>query len=112
MLVFGKYGDGFFVEEDLAATVAELADAKQVLLEGGQYWAVVGEKGGKVEVGGRGGGVDAAGGFADVGCGGVRADVADGGGWSDVYVTGAHVGDGFVGDGNVRRCGATARKRS
>ena len=105
MLVFGKDGDGVPVKEDLAATVAELADAKQVLLEGGQYWAVVGEKGGKVEVGGRGGGVDAAGGFADVGCGGVRADVADGGGWSDEYVTGARVGDGCIGYGNARRGG-------
>ena len=56
------------------------------------------------------GGVDAAGGVTDVGCGGVRVDVADGGGWGDVYVTGARVGDGYVGDGDARRGGATAKR--
>ena len=54
--------------------------------------------------------MDTAGGIADVGCGGVRVDVADRGGWSDVYVTGARVGNGCVGDGNDRRGGATAGK--
>ena len=112
MLVFGKYGDGFFVEEDLAATVAELADAKQVVLEGGHDMEVACGKCGQVDVGERGGGVDAAGGVADVVSGGVRFDVADGGGWSDVYVTGARVDDGCVRDGNARRGGATASKRS
>ena len=32
LLVFGKDGDSFLVEEDLAAAVAELADAEQVVL--------------------------------------------------------------------------------
>ena len=112
MLVFRKDGDGLLVKEDLAVVVVELADAKQVVLEGWHDLAVTGRKGGQVEVGGRGGGVDAAGGVADVGCGGVRIDVADGGGWSAVYVTGACVGDSSVGDGNSRKGRATARKRS
>ena len=56
--------------------------------------------------------MDAVRGVADVGCGGMRVDVADRGGWSDVYVTGACVGDSCVGDEDVRRCGATARKIS
>ena len=47
-----------------------------------------------------------------MGCGGVRVDVVDGGGWSDIYVTGACVGDDCVGDGSFKRGGATARKRS
>ena len=96
MLVFGKDGDVFLVEEDLEAAVAELADAEKVVLEGWNYLAVAGGKVGKVEFGGHIGGVDANGGVSDVRCEGVRVDVADGGGWSDVYVTGAHVGDGCV----------------
>ena len=88
MFVFGKDGDGFLVKEDLTAAVAELANAKQVVLEGGHYMAVPGRKGGQVEVGGRGGGLEAAGGVADVGFEGVQIDVADRGGWSNVYVTG------------------------
>ena len=112
MLVFGKDGDGFLVEEELVAAVAELADAEQVVMEGGHDLEVPGGKGGQVEVGGRVGGVDVAGGVSDVGYGGVRIDVTDGGVWSDVYVNGACVGDGCVGDGNARRVGATARRRS
>ena len=81
------------------------------MLEGGNYLAVVGSTGGQVEVGRRGGGVDTSGGVATMGCGGVRVDVADGGGWSDVYVTGTHVGDGFVGDGNARRGGGDTSRR-
>ena len=53
MLVFGKYGDGFLVEEYLAAAVAELADAEQVVMEGGHDLEAAGGKGGQVEVGGR-----------------------------------------------------------
>ena len=93
LLVLRKDGDGVPVKEDLAAAVAELANSKQVVLEGGHDLAVAGGKGGQVDVGRRGGGVDASGGVSDVGCGGVRVDVTDGGGWSDVYVTGACVGD-------------------
>ena len=103
MLVFRRDGDGVPVKEDLASAVAELANAKQVVLEGWHDLPVAGGKGEQVEVGGRGGGMDAVGGITDVGCGGVRVDVADGGGWSDVYVTGACVGDSCVGDGNTRR---------
>ena len=117
-LVFRKDGDGVPVKEYLADAVAELVNAKQIVLEGGHNLAVAGGKGGQVEVGGRGGGVDAAGGVANVRWGGVRVDVADGGGWSNVYVTSACVRDGCVGDGNPRRgggatagrVGATARK--
>ena len=112
MLVFRKDSDGFLVEEDLAAVVEELADAKQVVLECWHELAVAGRKGGQVEVGGRGGGVDAAGGVANVGCGGVRIDVADEGGWSEVYISGARFGNGSVRDGNARNGRATARKRS
>ena len=72
--------------------------------------SVAGGKVGWVEVGGRGGGVEAARGVADVGCRGVRVDFVDGGGCSDVYVTGARVNDGCVGDGNDRSGGATARR--
>ena len=79
MLVFGKDGDGFLIEEDLSAAVADIDDDEQVVLEGGHDLAVAGGKGGQVEFGGRRGGVDAAGGVANVGCGGVRVDVADGG---------------------------------
>ena len=71
-----KYGDGFLVEEDLASTVAGLANANKVVLEGGYDLEVAGGKGRHVEVGGRGGGVDAAVGFANVRCGGVWIDVA------------------------------------
>ena len=39
-------------------------------------------------------------------------DVTDGGGWSDIYVTGDRVSDGCVEDGNSRKGGAAARKRS
>ena len=111
MLVFRKDGDGVPVKEDLAATVAELANAEQVVLEGRHDLAVAGGKGGQVEVGGCGGGVDTTGGVADMGCGGVRVYFSDGGGCSDVYVTGACVGDGCVLDENARRgCGSTARR--
>ena len=111
MLVFRKDGDGVPVEEDLASAVAELDDAEQVVLEGRHDLAVTGRKGGNFEVGVRGGGVDAVVGVTDMGCGGVWVDIADEGGWSDAYVTGACVGDGFVGDGNARRgCGSTARR--
>ena len=79
MFVFGKDGDGFLVKEDLTAAVAELANSKQVVLEGGHYMAVPGRKGGQVEVGGCGGGVDAARGVTYVRCGGVRVDIVDGG---------------------------------
>ena len=79
MLVFGKDGDSFLVEEDLAAAVTELVNYEQVVLECEHDMVVAGRNGGKVEVGGRGGGVDADGGVADVGCRGVRVDVADGG---------------------------------
>ena len=112
MVVFGKDGDGVPVEEDLAAVVAELTDADQVVLECGHDLAALDGKIGQVEVGGSGGGVDAAGGVADVGCGSVRVDVAYWGSGSDVYVTCTCVGDGRVGDGNSRRGGAKARKRS
>ena len=44
MVVFVKDGDGVAVKEDLAAVVAELANAKQVVLEGGNNMAVVGGK--------------------------------------------------------------------
>ena len=115
LLIFRKDSDGIPVKEDLAAEVAELANANKVVLEGRHDLAVAGGKGGQVEVGvrrrRRGGGVDAAGGVADMGCGGVRVDVAYGGGWSDVYVTGDCVGDGCVRDGNSRRgCRSTARR--
>ena len=103
MLVFRKDGDVVPVEEYLAAVVAELVDAEQVVLEGRHDLAVAGGKGDQVEVGGGGGGVDAARGVANVGCGGVRVDVADGGGCGDVYVIGVCVGDCCVGDGNARR---------
>ena len=66
MLVFRKDGDGVPVEEDLAAAVAELDDAEQVVMEGVHDLAVAGRKVGQVEVGGRRGGVDTAGGVADV----------------------------------------------
>ena len=65
MLVFGKDGDGFLFEEDLADAVAEIANAEQVVMEGGHEPAVAGGKGRKVEVGGRRGGVDAAGGVTN-----------------------------------------------
>ena len=54
--------------------------------------------------------MNAAGGVTDVGCGDMWIDVADRGGWSDVYVTGACVGDGCVGDGNARRGKAAYRR--
>ena len=44
LVVFGKYGDGVAVEEDLAAVVAELTYADQVVLEGGYDLASVGGK--------------------------------------------------------------------
>ena len=111
MLVFRKYGDGVPVEEDLAAAVAELSNADQVVLEGTHDLAVAGGKGGQVEFGGNGGGVDAIGGIANVECGGVQVDVADGGGWSDVYVTGTCVSNGCAGYGNARRgCGSTTKR--
>ena len=80
------------------------------MLEGGHDLAVAGRKGGQVEVGRRRGGVDTAGGVANVGCGGMRVDVAGRGGCSDVYVTGARVSNGYVGDGNARGGGATDRR--
>ena len=43
MLVFRKDGDGVPVKEDLAAAVAELADAKKFVLEGTHDLAVAGE---------------------------------------------------------------------
>ena len=46
LLVFVKDGAGFLVKEDLAAAVAELSDAKKVVLEGGHDLAVAGGKGG------------------------------------------------------------------
>ena len=112
LLVFREDGDGVPVKEYLVSVVAELADAKRVVLEGRHDLAVAGGKGGQVEVCGRRGGVNAAGGVANVGCGGVRVDVTDRGGWSEVYFTGAFVGDGCVGDGNARRgwCGSTYRR--
>ena len=96
MVVFGKDVDGVAVEEDLAAVVAELAYAEQVVLEGGHDLAAAGGKVGQVEVGGGRGGVDAAGGVAYMGCGSVRVDVAYWGSGSDVYVTCTCVGDGCV----------------
>ena len=59
MVVFGKDGDGVAVEKDLAAVVAELTYAGQVVLEGGHALAALGRKVGQVEVGGGRGGVDA-----------------------------------------------------
>ena len=79
-LVFRKDGEGSLVEEDLAAVVKELDNAKQVVLEGWHELAVTGRKGGQVEVGGLRGGVDAAGGVDNEGCGGVWIDVPDEGG--------------------------------
>ena len=111
MLIFRKESDGVPVEEDLAAAVTELANAYQVLMEGGYDLEVAGGKGGKDEVGGRGRGVDAAGVISDVGCVSVQVDVADGAGWSDVYVTGACVGDGCVGDRNDSRGGGDTARR-
>ena len=93
MVVFGKYGDGFAVEKDLAAVVAELAYAEQVVLEGGHDLAAAGGKVGQVEVGGGRGGVDADGGVAYMGCGILRVDVAYWVGGRDVYVTSTCVGD-------------------
>ena len=57
MVVFGKYGDGVAVEEDLAAVVAELTYVEQVVLEGGNDLETLGGKVGQVEVGRSGGGV-------------------------------------------------------
>ena len=92
-------------------TFAEISDSEQVVLKCGNDLAVAGGKGGQVEVGGCGGGMEAFQGVADVGCGGVQVDAVDGGSWSDVFVTGASVGNGCVGDGNARRGGrATARR--
>ena len=96
MVVFGKEGDGVAVEEDLAAVVAKLAYAKQVVLEGGHDLAAAGGEVGQVEVGGGRGGVDAAGGVAYMGCGSVQVDVAYWGGGSDVYVNCTCVGYGCV----------------
>ena len=93
MVVFGKDGDGVAVEEDLAAVVAELAYAKEVVLEGGHDLAAAGGKVGQVEVGRGIGGVDTAGGVAYMGCGSVRVDVVYWGGGSDVYVTSTCVVD-------------------
>ena len=93
MVVFGEDSDGVAFKEDLAAVVAELANAKQVVVEGGNYMAAAGRKVGQVEVGGGRGGVDAAGGIAYMGCGIVRVDVAYRGGGSDVYVTSTCVGN-------------------
>ena len=76
--------------------VAEITDAKQVVMEGRNNLEASGGKVGQVEVGGSGGGVDAAGGVADVRCGSVRVDVAYWGGGCDVYVTCTCVGDGCV----------------
>ena len=96
MVVFGNHGDGVAVEEDLAAMVAELAYAKQVVLEGRHYLAAAVRKVGQVEVGDGRGATDAAGGVAYIGCGSVRVDVAYWGGGRDVYVTCACVGNGCV----------------
>ena len=93
MVVFGKEGDGVDVKEDLAAVVAELVKAKQVVLEGGHDMAAAGGNVGQVEVGGGRGGVDAAGGISYMGCGSVWVDVAYWGGGSDVYFTSTCVGD-------------------
>ena len=93
MVVLGKDGDVVAVEEDLAAVVAELAYAKQVVLEVGHDLADASGKDGQVEVGGGRGGVDTAGGIAYKGCGSVRVDVAYWDGGSDVYVTSTCVGD-------------------
>ena len=87
MVVFGKDGDGVAVKEYLEAVVAELANTKQVVLEGGHDLAAAGGKVGQVEVGRGRGGMDAAGGIAYTGCGSVRVDVAYWGVGSDVYVT-------------------------
>ena len=93
MVVLGKDGDSVAVEEDLAAVVAELDNAKQIVLEDGHDMAAAGGKIGQVEVGGGRGGVYAAGGMAYMGCGSVRVDVAYWGGRSDIYVTSTCVGD-------------------
>ena len=87
MVVFGKDGDGFPVEEDLAAVVADLTDAEHVVMEGGHYFAYLGGKVGQVEFGRSRGGVNAARGVTDVVCGSLRVDVTYWGGGSDVYVT-------------------------
>ena len=44
MVVFGKDGHGVAAEEDLAALVAELANTKKVVLEGGHEMAAAGGK--------------------------------------------------------------------
>ena len=44
MVVFGKDGDGVSIEEDLAAVVAELTYAEQVVLEGEYDLAASGRK--------------------------------------------------------------------
>ena len=96
MVVFIEDGDGVSVEEDLAAVVAELTYAEQVVMEGGHDLAASGGKVGQVEVSVSGGGEYAAGGVAYMGCGSVRVDVAYWGGGCDVYVTCTCVGDGRV----------------
>ena len=96
MFVFGKYGDGVAVKEDLAAVVIELTYAEKVVLEGGHYLAAAGGKVGQVEVGRVRGGVDVDRGVAYMGCGSVQIDVAYWGGGCDVYVTCACVVDSFV----------------
>ena len=50
LLVFGKDGDGFLVEEDLAAVVAELANAKQVVLKVGHDLAVAAGRVGRLSL--------------------------------------------------------------
>ena len=112
MVVFGKDVDGVSVEEYLAAVVAELTNAEQVVLEGGHDFAASSGKVGQVQVGGRGRGVYSARGVYGIECESVRVDVKYWGSGSDVYVTCTCVGDGRVGGGNARRGRATARKRS
>ena len=99
MVVFGIDGDSVSVKEDLSGMVADLANAKKVVLEGRHAMTAAGGKVGQIEVGRGRGGVDAAGGIAYMGCGSVRVDVAYWGGGSDVYVTSTCVGDCCVCDG-------------
>ena len=96
MVVSGKDGDGVAVEEDLAAVVAELPNAEQVVLEGGHDFAASRGKVGQVQVGGRGRVVYTARGVYGIECESVRVDVKYWGSGSDVYATSTCVCDCFV----------------
>ena len=88
-----KEGDGIAVKEDLAAVDTELANAKQVVMEGGHDMAAAVGKVEQVEVHGGRRVVDVAGGITYMGCRSVRVDFVYWGGGSDVYVTSTCVGN-------------------